>query len=604
MPLSLDLETLANAYASSELTPLNLVDELLARVARTEHEGVLIGKPCVELARAAARDAIERKRKGEVLPLFGVPFAIKDSIDVAGLPTTVACPAFAYRPQRHAAVVERLLAAGAIPFAKTNLDQFATGLVGVRSPYGIPRNPFDERFICGGSSSGSAAIVARGLASFALGTDTAGSGRVPAAFNNVVGLKPTRGMLSTRGLVPAVRSHDCISVFALGVDDAAVIARALAGFDPEDPCSQREADAWDPRPGIAPPRLRIATARASQLAIDDREYAELFSRAVAAAEGCFGPVIEVDFDPFFRAGAQLYGGAWVAERLEAAGPLLAREPEAFHPTVRGIFERARSYSAPDVFAVLHELQALRTQVEPLWRNVDLLLVPTTPAIYRIEQVLADPLGLNQRLGLYTSFANLLDLCALAVPAGFRGDGLPFGISLIARRGRDALLTSVGRTLHLLLSATAGATGQPVAAPPQAPVRGDDRVALAVVGAHLSGEPLNHQLTDLGARLLCATRSAPRYELYALPTTPPKPGLVRVAASAQGHAIELEVWQLAHEALGRFMDGVRAPLCIGTVELENGSQVLGFLCEGAAARGQRDISSFGGWRAFLARTKSV
>jgi allophanate hydrolase len=597
MDLSLDLDTLATAYASSKLTPLDLIDELLARFRRTPHEGLLIGGVCEDLARSTARSAMQRRARGEHLPLFGVPFVIKDSLDVAGLPTTVACPAFAYHPTRHAAVVERLLAAGAIPIAKTNLDQFATGLVGVRSPYGIPENPFDARYISGGSSSGSAGVVARGLASFALGTDTAGSGRVPAAFNNVVGLKPTRGMLSVRGLVPACRSFDCVSVFALTVDDAAEVAHVLAGGDPEDPYLRPEAATWDPRPGSMPSPLRVGVPQASQLEFDESESAALFAHAVAAIEASCGPTRELDFTPFFRASALLYGSAFVAERLEAAGALLARDPEAFHPAVRTIFEGGLPYRASDAAAAHHELQILRAAVEPIWSTTDLLIVPTTPAIYRIEQVLRDPIALNQRLGRYASFANLLDLCALAIPAGFHANGLPFGVTLLARRGRDSLLSSVGRRLHAALVQTLGATGRPL--PPLRPVRtrSADRAALAVVGAHLSGQPLNRELTDLGARLLCATQSAPHYRLFALPTTPPKPGLVRVAPGETGHAIELEVWELDNAALGTFMRGVRGPLCIGTVELKDGSQVLGFLCETSATAGQREISSLGGWRAF-------
>jgi allophanate hydrolase len=597
MDLSLDLDSLAHAYESSKLTPLDLIDELLARFSRTPHQGILIGGVCVELARSAAQNAMERRARGERMRLFGVPFAIKDTLDVAGLPTTAACPAFAFQPTRHATVVERLLAEGAIPIAKTNLDQFATGLVGVRSPYGIPENPFDARYICGGSSSGSAAAVARGLVSFALGTDTAGSGRVPAAFNNVVGLKPTRRMLSTRGLVPACRSIDCVSVFALTVDDAAEVAHVLAGFDAEDPYSLREASTWDPRPGSTPSPLRASVPRASQLEFDEPESRALFAAALGALERICGPTHELDFAPFTRAGALLYGGPWVAERLEAAGALLERDPQAFDPTVRTIFEGALPYRATQAFDALHELEALRSLVESIWNTTDFLLVPTTPAIYRIAQVLQDPIALNSRLGLYTNFANLLDLCALAIPAGFHGDGLPFGVTLIARRGRDALLASVGRSLHAALVSSLGATGQPM--PPLRPVqtRALEHAALAVVGAHLSGQPLNHELTNLGARLVSSTRTAAQYRLFALPTTPPKPGLVRVAPGESGHAIELEVWELSNAALGQFMRGVRAPLCIGTVELIDGSQVLGFLCETAATIGQREISDLGGWRAF-------
>jgi allophanate hydrolase len=494
-------------------------------------------------------------------------------------------------------VVERLIGEGAILIGKTNLDQFATGLVGVRSPYGIPGNPFDARYISGGSSSGSAVAVARGFCSFALGTDTAGSGRVPAAFNNLVGLKPTRGMLSTRGVVPACRSLDCVSVFALTVDDAGEVAHVLAGFDASDPYARAEAARWDPRPGLLPRRVRVAVPAAAQRPLDAASQPG-FAAALAALERLGGSVEELDFAPFSEAAALLYDGPWVAERLEATSETLARAPEAIHPAVREILLGAARYQAIDAFRAIHALQRLRAHVDALLQRIDFLLVPSAPTIYRIDEVLADPLKLNARLGIYANFVNLLDLCALAVPAGLRADGLPFGVTLIGRRGRDALIASAGRVLQSELAQTLGAGATAVPALRPRPVASGERAALAVVGAHLSGEPLNAELTDLGARLLATTRSAPRYRLFALPTTPPKPGLLRVLEGEPGHAIELEVWELTSEALGRFMRRVAAPLCIGTVELEDGTRVHGFLCEHAATEGQRDISSFGGWRAFL------
>jgi allophanate hydrolase len=596
MQFSLDLQTLARAYADTTLTPLDVIDALAARAASSPLEGVFIEALWAD-ARVAASDVMARRARGESMRLYGIPFAIKDNIDLVSVNTTAACPAFAYRAERSARVVERLVAEGAIPVGKTNLDQFATGLVGTRSPYGIPKNPFDARYISGGSSSGSAVAVARGLCSFALGTDTAGSGRVPAAFNNVVGLKPTRGMLSTRGVVPACRSLDCVSVFALTVDDAAEIGHLLAGFDAHDPYARVESNQWDPRPGALPPHFRFAVPAPFHLTLDDQDSRTLFAHAVAVAAQVGGTGREIDFAPFSKAGALLYDGAWVAERLEAAGALFEHDRDALNPAVRTIFETALPYRATDAFSALHELFALRNTVDPIWNDIDFLIVPSAPAIYPIERVLAEPIALNARLGIYANFVNLLDLCALAIPAGFRPDGLPFGITLIARRGRDALLASVGRALHAALVNTLGATGHAMPALPELPVRAGESAMLAVVGAHLSGEPLNRELTDLGARLVRSTRTSARYRLFALPTTPPKPGLVRVADGQAGGAIELEVWELSNAALGHFMRGVRMPLCIGTVELEDGSQVLGFLCEGTAVEGQREITSFGGWRAF-------
>jgi len=599
MNLSLDLQAVSVAYAARTISPLELVDEIYARLASVPHPGVFIHELEHEQVRSAAREVMARHARGEPMRLYGVPYATKDNIDVAGIATTAACPAFAYRAERDAHAIERLRAEGALLIGKTNLDQFATGLVGTRSPYGVPHNAFDARYIAGGSSSGSALAVAHGFCAFALGTDTAGSGRLPAAFNNIVGLKPTRGMLSTRGVVPACRSLDCVSVFALTVDDSAQIAHVLGGFDPEDPYARRDAASWDPRPGLAPPHFRFAVPSAAQLGAHvDQASQALFGHAAGVAERAGGVAQEVDFAPFAEAAALLYDGPWVAERLEATADLLAREPAAFDPAVREILNGALRYRALDAFRARHALEGLRTRTDPLWNGVDFLLVPSAPTIYTIEEISRDPLRLNARLGTYANFVNLLDLCALAVPAGLRPDGLPFGVTLIARRGRDALLASIGRALHAQLARTLGATPHPLPANAAVPdVRAGERAALAVVGAHLSGEPLNAELTDLGARLLCATRTAPRYRFFALPTTPPKPGLVRVADGDLGHAIDLEVWEVSNEALGRFMRRVSAPLCIGTVELESGACVHGFLCESAAIAGAREISSYAGWRAF-------
>ena len=598
MQLSLDLSSLAHAYQSGAQDPLQVIDTLYAHLARSPHASVFIHEVPHADAQQAAKAVMARRARGEALPLYGVPFAVKDNLDVQGLPTTAGCPAFAHEAPHSATVVSRLLDAGAILIGKTNLDQFATGLVGTRSPYGVPENPFDARYVPGGSSSGSAVAVARGFCSFALGTDTAGSGLVPAAFNPNVGLKPTRGMLSAAGVLPACRSLDCVSVFALTVDDAAEIAKLAASHDRHDPYGRPEAREWDPRPGLLPPRLRVAVPPDEQLVLDDDEARALFESALHALEARGASTQRVDFTPFARAGALLYGGPWVAERLEAAGELLASAPGELHAVTRSILEGAQRHRASELFDALHELERLRALVEPLWREIDVLLVPTAPGCYTRAQIEAEPLAWNARLGTYTNFVNLLDLCALAVPAGMRSDGLPFGVTLIARRGRDALLSSIGRVLHAGLTRTLGATERPNPAPPPVPTRGSGRALLAVVGAHLSGQPLHHQLIDRGARLVVATRCAPRYRLFALPTTPAKPGLLRVAPGETGGAIELEVYELADEALGSFLRMVSSPLCLGTVELEDGSSVLGFLCESAATQGQRDITELGGWRAFL------
>jgi len=602
-PLSLDLDTLERLYRTGEATPLDVIDAIYARLASQPAPGVFISQVPHASARAQASALLERRAAGDHLPLYGVPFAVKDNIDVAGLETTAACPAFAYRAEQSAHVVERLLDAGAIVIGKTNLDQFATGLVGVRTPYPVPENPFSAEHVPGGSSSGSGVAVARGLVSFALGTDTAGSGRVPAAFNNVVGLKPTRGMLSAHGVVPACRALDCVSVFALTVRDAARVAQLMAAYDARDPYARPEADGFDPRPGRLPPELRVAIPDAEHLVIQEPAARMAFERALQAlaALGCKRGALSLA--PFAQTAQLLYQGPFVAERLEASRALLQREPEAVHPVVRGILQRALAYDALAAYGAQAELARLRRQCHAALRGWDVLLVPSTSLFPRVAEVLADPLGVNSELGRYTNFVNLLDLCALAVPAGLRADGLPFGITLIGRAGQDALLASLGAALHARLGTSLGATGVPLPALPElAPsLRARSGCALlAVVGAHLSGQPLNRELTELGARFVAAGHTSDAYRLYALSTTPPKPGLVRVASGQRGRAIELEVWELTHEAFGAFVSRIPAPLGIGSVELASGERVPGFLCEAAAVSGAdaRDISELGGWRAYV------
>jgi allophanate hydrolase len=601
--LSLDVATLGQQYETGALRPRELIEEVVARLERRGNDGVWINVVDRERLLADARKVERRRAAGEVLPLFGLPFAVKDNIDVAGLPTTVACAPFAYTPDTHATVVARLLAAGAICIGKTNLDQFATGLVGVRSPFGVPRNPFDPRYIVGGSSSGSGVAVAAGLVSFALGTDTAGSGRVPAAFNNIVGLKPSRGLLSTAGVVPACRSFDCVSIFALTVEDAATVAEVARGFDPEDPVSRREADRIGFSAGPRPPRFRYGVPRRDDLDfLGDAAAAGLFEEAIGQLDALGGARVDVDFTPFRKAGALLYDGPFVAERLTAAGRILSERPDALVTPLRAILESATRIDARAVFEGQHKLGVFRRRAETALRDLDFLLVPTTPTIYQIEAVEAEPRRLNSTLGAYTNFVNLLDLCGVAVPAGFRDNGLPAGVTLVAPWGRDAHLAPFASALHRATSRTLGATGQPLSpAAPGARVAPPGTIPIAVVGAHLAGQPLNHQLTDLGGSLLRSARTSPSYRLYALPNTvPPKPGLVRVAAD--GVAIELEVWSLSPEAFGAFVSRVPAPLCIGSIELEDASRVSGFLCEGHAVAGARDISSFGGWRGYVSASE--
>lgn len=570
---------LHRAYRDGNLSPAEVVRACHARIAEIADPGIFTHlRPEAEvLAEVEDLGPVDPAR-----PLWDVPFVVKDNIDVAGLPTTAACPAFAYRAERSAAVVERLTAAGALLLGKTNLDQFATGLVGTRTPFPVPRNALRADLVPGGSSSGSAVAVAQGIVPFALGTDTAGSGRVPAALNGIVGLKPTPGLVSTRGVVPACRTLDCVSVFARTLEDAERVLAAIAGFDPADPFSR-------PLPfgssGL-PPGLRLGLPRPAELVFaGDERSAAAFERDRARAAAIAGSTVEVSLAPFFEVARLLYEGPWVAERLTAAGHLLDNDPEALHPVTRRILDGATRWSAAEAFAARHRLAELARTLEPLWQRIDLLLVPSIPRPVTLAEVAADPLGPNALLGTYTNFVNLLGLCALTLPTAPRADGLPGSVTVIAPGGRDPLLVAFGRAL-------AGAPPLAVGPPP-------GWIALAVVGAHLSGLPLNHELTSRGAVFLEATRTAPVFRLVALPGGPPqRPGLVR-AAEGTGAAIAVELWALPPAALADLSTRVPPPLALGTIPLEDGRSVTGFVLQAGGEAGARDVTRFGGWRAFLA-----
>jgi allophanate hydrolase len=589
-PQSLVIADLRQSYLSGRQTPAAVVQRLLDQAAGADPHHVWITRlsPDQVMTHVAALDASAIMR----LPLYGIPFVIKDNIDLAGVATTAGCPDFAYTPAQSAFVVERLLEAGAIPLGKTNLDQFATGLVGTRSPYGACRNSFNPDFISGGSSSGSAVAVALGLASFSLGTDTAGSGRVPAAFNNIVGLKPSNGRLSTRGVVPACRSIDCVSIFGLTAEDAALVLGVAQGFDAADPYSRRTGD-------VALGGLRFGIPRAEQLQFfGDEECRRLFGAAVRRLERLGGTAVEIDFAPFREAARLLYEGPSIAERYAAVGAFIEAHPDAVYPITRRIIEAGKNPSAAAAFAGQYRLKELARQSESVWPAVDLLLTPTAGTIYRVQEVEADPLRLNSNLGYYTNFMNLFDLSGVAVPAGLRADGLPFGVTLVGPRGAERALLELGGRMQRAAGATLGALGlplpQPVASP--AAVR-PGYVALAVCGAHMQGLPLNHQLRDRGGYLLQVTATAAHYRLFALPGGPPhRPGLIRV--NDDGAAIQLEVWALPIEHLGSFVAAIPAPLGVGKLELANGEWVSGFLCEGCATAQALDITHHGGWRAYI------
>jgi allophanate hydrolase len=526
--------------------------------------------------------ALEKRRAaGEALPLLGKTFAAKDNIDAAGFPTTAGCPAYSYMPHEDAAVVARLKAAGAILLGKTALDQFATGLVGTRSPHGPCPNALNPEFISGGSSSGSAVAVARGEADFSLGTDTAGSGRVPAALNGLIGYKPTCGVLSARGVVPACRSLDCVSIFAKTASDAGRIACVARGFDTQDAYSRPYTAKSLGRTGNT---FRFGIPQANQLEFfGDAEAAELFAKAVAKLKSIGGEAVEIDYGPFAETAALLYQGPWVAERYASVGEWIESHRDACDPTVASIILGGKAKNATETFRAMYRLKTLQHTCVAIWKECDCLVVPTIGSAYRIAEVQANPVELNTRLGFYNNFVNLLDLAAVTVPTGFWSSGISFGINLIGPAFTDnALLNLAARCLGELPATTIPS----------------DTIRLAVVGAHLRGQPLHHQLISLNAEFVAQTTTAPRYRLHALAgTVPAKPGLARVLQN--GAKIEVEVYALDADAFGRFVAAVPPPLCIGSVELADGSWVKGFLCEPVGLQGTPDISHLGGWRAYLA-----
>jgi allophanate hydrolase len=583
------------AHRAGTLSPTQTVARSFARIRDHNDPAIFISLRDEEEALAEA-EALGAKDPAQ-LPLYGVPVAVKDNIDVAGLPTTAACPAFAYSPAHDATSVARLRAAGAIVIGKTNLDQFATGLVGVRSPYGIPTNPMRSDLIPGGSSSGSGVAVSAGLVPLALGTDTAGSGRVPAMLNNIVGLKPSLGLIPTAGVVPACRTLDCVSIFSLTVDDAMAALAAMAGPDDADPFSRD-------RPLAAmtafPASLRLGVPRPGQLIFfGDKASEAAYGDALKRWTGLGATLVEFDLEPFYETARLLYEGPWVAERYLAIKNLLASSPESIHPVTREIIVAGARLSAADTFAALYRLQALRKVAGRAFATIDALVLPTTPTAYSTAQLLANPLELNSRLGTYTNFVNLLDLCGLALPAAIRADDIPFGITLLAPAGQDAALASIGRVFHANTRLRMGARSLPQPPPAVLAESGSaDEIQIAVVGAHLSGMALNGELKALGGRLLECTATAPDYKLFALDTAPPKPGMLRVEPGA-GSSIELEIWGLSAAAFGTFVAAIPPPLSIGTIRLANGRGVKGFIVEPAAIAGARDISAFSGWRAFMA-----
>jgi len=594
-----DISSFDQAYKTRTTSPTEVVRGIYAQIR-------LDGERPIWITLVSEEDNLRRAEQFEkvtdpgALPLYGIPFAVKDNFDVVGLPTTAGCPEFTRVATFTAEAVERLLSAGAILIGKTNMDQFATGLAGTRTPYGICTSVFDADYISGGSSSGSALAVARGLVSFSLGTDTAGSGRVPAAFNQLVGLKPTRGVVSTFGVLPACRTLDCVSVFAETCKDAAKVLDVIRGLDPKN-CYSRAVRPGDDATAWATSAFNFGVPDDSSLEFfGDKLSRTSYAYAIDALTSLGGTVVRFDFSPFRAAADLLYSGPWVAERLVALKDFVATHHEDMDPTVAQIISGGARFSAVDSFVAEYELKAIRQKTDVVYDKVDFLLLPTVPMAYKIDQLLESPVELNSNLGYYTNFVNLLDLAAVAVPAGIREDGLPFGVSLIGKAFSDEGLLRVADRLHRKLAVTLGGSERLLAKTPLMPVQAAPKgcVLMAVVGAHLSGEPLNWQLITRKARLWRTIRTHPDYRLYVLPNSfPPKPGLV-YSPGHGGTGIELEVWAMPEDTVGSFLNGIPAPLCLGTVRLEDGSSVKGFLCEAAGVTGALEITHLGGWRAYI------
>lgn len=592
--LPFTLPALQKAYASG-VSPVDVIHEVLTRLEQIGDPHIFIHLCDQDRLRADAKalGIYDPER-----PLWGIPFAVKDNIDVAGIETTAGCPAYAYTPAQDAFVVARLREAGALMIGKTNLDQFATGLVGVRTPYGAPLNSIDPKIVPGGSSGGSGVVVGHGAVSFSLGTDTAGSGRVPAALNNIVGLKPTLGTLSASGVVPACRTLDTVSIFALTVDDAYAAFDVARGFDARDAYSRDFARGplCQPKTGL---RIGIPD-KASAVFFGDAPQEAAFARDVARLAANGAEIVDVDFTPLYAIAAMLYQGAWVAERHTVIADLLARDPDAIFPVTRQIITLAEKMSADDAFLGIYRLAELKRQAEPLLAGLDMLCVPTIPTFVTTAELEADPIVQNNNLGTYTNFVNLMDMCGIAVPTSPRSDGRPGSVTLLAKAGQDADVAAVARYFETDCARSMGATEHPLLPPAPLPSRSTAVIDIAVCGAHMLGLPLNAQLTDLGATFQCAAQTAPSYQFYALAGGPPaRPGLVRSTAPG-AQAISVEIWSMPEEKFGRFIDGIPAPLSIGTVELADGTKVKGFLCEASGTVDAQEITHLGDWRTYLAR----
>lgn len=589
-------------YHSGAITPKNHIDNLLKVIRKNVNES--IDSAWISIAtddniasQLRNLESLAKEKAITDLPLYGIPFAIKDNIDALGWKTTVACPDFMFEPNKNATVVQKLLDAGAILIGKTNLDQFATGLVGTRSPYGIVPNTFNPKYVSGGSSSGSASVVARGLVCFSLGTDTAGSGRIPAAFNNIVGTKPTPGLVSTEGVFPACKSIDCVSIMTLTAADADIVLNVTKSTEHDKALETQFHPRSTPISNFINP-IRIGIPISCQF-LDNGQYQEAFTEALQIAKSLNVEFVPVDIDPFVKAGKLLYDGPWVSERFAVTEDFLNSNPNSFDTSVRQIILSGAPYSAAQGFRAIYQLKELEIETKKSWAKCDVILVPSAPNHPTIEDLKNHPIVKNSELGMYTNFVNLLRLCAIAVPSGFTKTGLPFGITLIAQEGSDNALLKLASQWQVLFELSLGISNikgtseeHTILGTPK-----DDVTQIAVVGAHLSGLPLNWQLTERRSRLVKVCKTAKSYRLFALPNThPPKPGLVRFPSN--GVSIELEVYEMPSNELGSFLNLIPTPLGLGNIELEDGSLVKGFICEQYAVHEAQDISNLGGWKSYI------
>tara|TARA_X000000950_G_scaffold289398_1_gene412872 strand:+ start:5839 stop:7665 length:1827 start_codon:yes stop_codon:yes gene_type:complete len=595
--LSGPINQLITAYQQRRVAPLTIVEDIIERSEALAEHNIWIVPPsmtCIEPYLAMLGNHPDEEEI-KTRPLWGVPFAIKDNIDLAGVPTSAACPAFTYMPGESAFVVEQLIAAGAIPIGKTNLDQFATGLVGTRSPFGVVTHPDRPELISGGSSAGSAIAVACGLASFSLGTDTAGSGRIPAGFNDLVGIKPSRGLISTMGVVPACRTLDCVSIFSRSVADGAMICNAATVYDTNDPYARENTYKNDlSHFGVWGKAITLGVLSEDLLNFfDDPTYAQAYRETLAALRAADVQLKTIDFTAFRDAARELYEGPWVTERYIAIADMLDHSPEAVRDDTRTIIAAGAEPSAVAVFESKYRLAALRSECLHQLEGIDALLTPTAGRHYSVQALANDPFTPNSNLGYYTNYMNLLDMCGVALPGRSTAQAQPFGITLVGNAFADTKLLSLAAALETLLSENNAAS-----AAPASPLPNNDTIDIAVCGAHLEGLPLNWQLTSRGGQLISKQLSAACYRLFALQGGPPfRPGMIR--DEANGRAIEIEVWRLPAETFASFMTGIPWPLGIGKVEIASGEQISGFICESAGLEGATDISHFGGWRAYLA-----